>query len=56
MRDILRDAVKQEDVPMVGLGTQIATMFGGIGFNDAELEAIERATRGHKVEPAVLED
>jgi plasmid stability protein len=56
MRDILRDAMKQEDAPTVGLGTQIATMFEGIGFNDAEREAIEGAMRGHKVKPAVFED
>ena len=41
VRDILRDAVKQEAEPSGGLGSEIAAMFEGIGLDDAEIEAIE---------------
>ncbi len=45
VRDILRDAVKQEDQATVGLGTQIVALFEGIGFTDAEVAAIEEMGR-----------
>lgn len=41
VRDILRAAVKPEDQPPGGLGTQIAALFEGIGFTDEEVAAIE---------------
>lgn len=36
VRDILRDAVKNEDESAVGLGTRIAARFKGIGFREGE--------------------
>ena len=35
-REILRDALRQEDTPQYGLGTEIANMFRGIGLNEGE--------------------
>ena len=34
VRDILRDAVKDEGRPHKGLGTEIATLFKGIGLDE----------------------
>jgi antitoxin FitA len=34
VRDILRDAVKDEDPPRMGLGSAIAARFRGLGFNE----------------------
>jgi plasmid stability protein len=36
VRDILRDAVKRDDEPTDGLGTEIAELFAGIGFRKDE--------------------
>lgn len=36
VRDILRDIVKEEDQPGGGLGTDIASLFQGIGLQDGE--------------------
>ena len=41
VRDILRDAVKQEEMPSGGLGTEMAALFEGIGFTDEEIAIIE---------------
>ena len=49
-RDILRDALKQEDVLRGGLGTEIAGLFGENGL-DKEISEI----RGHSVRPATFE-
>ncbi|MGD0733155.1 MAG: hypothetical protein ABR956_17965 [Terracidiphilus sp.] len=35
-REILRNALREEDVPATGLGTEIANMFRGIGLKDGE--------------------
>lgn len=51
VRDILRDAVKDEDRRTVGLGTEIAAMFAEVGFEDGE---IPRLTGD--IEPAEFED
>lgn len=32
VRDILRDAAKEEDRPAGGLGTEISRLFAGLGF------------------------
>jgi len=37
VRDILRDAVKDDDRHAVGLGTEIAALFADIGFEDREI-------------------
>ena len=34
IRDILRDAVKDEEAPRKGLGSAIAARFKGLGFNE----------------------
>ena len=36
VRDILRDAVKRDDEPTDGLGTEIADLFAGIGLRKKE--------------------
>ncbi len=36
VRDILRDALKDEDAPAGGLGTEIAALFSRVGF-DADI-------------------
>jgi plasmid stability protein len=51
VRDILRNAAKEVDHPAVGLGTQIASMFAGKGF-DFEV----RELRGHPVRPASFDE
>ena len=47
VRDILRDAAKEEATPVRGLGTQIASLFRKVG-----LEADIPELRGHVVKPA----
>ena len=49
-RDILRDALKQEDIPGGGLGTEIAALFRKTG-----LEKDIPELRGHSVTPATFE-
>ena len=51
VRDILRNAALAEDVPEVGLGTQISAMFREIGLT----EPIEEL-RGYPVEPITFEE
>jgi antitoxin FitA len=36
IRDILRDAVKTAETPSMGMGTEIANLFAGIGFRPGE--------------------
>ena len=52
VRDILRDAVKQGDQPSVGLGTRMAALFEGIGFEEGEFVEM----RGHPVVPFSFEE
>jgi plasmid stability protein len=46
VRDILRDAVKEEDIASGGLGTEIAALFAKAG-----LEADIPELRGFKIQP-----
>ncbi len=46
VREILRDAVKEEDSPSGGLGTEIARLFAKVG-----LEADIPELRGYKIKP-----
>jgi plasmid stability protein len=46
VREILRDAVKEEDSPTGGLGTEIARLFAKVG-----LEADIPELRGHEIKP-----
>jgi antitoxin FitA len=46
VREILRDAVKEEDSPAGGLGTEIARLFAKVG-----LEADIPELRGHEIKP-----
>jgi antitoxin FitA len=50
VREILRGAVHEEDVPAIGLGTEIAALFGRVG-----LESDIPELRGRKVRPARFE-
>jgi plasmid stability protein len=47
VRDILRNAVKGEDVSAGGLGTEISSLFAKVG-----LEADIPELRGYKIDPA----
>ena len=46
VRDILRDALKEEDAQAGGLGTEIASLFTRIGL-DADIPEL----RGHVITP-----
>jgi antitoxin FitA len=46
VREILRDAVKEEDSPAGGLGTEIARLFAKVG-----LEADIPELHGHRIKP-----
>ncbi len=46
VREILRDAVKEDDSPTGGLGTEIARLFAKVG-----LEADIPELRGHEIKP-----
>ena len=50
VRDILRDAVKQDEGPSGGLGTAIASLFERVG-----LKTPIAPLRGHKIKPASFE-
>jgi plasmid stability protein len=50
VRDILRDALKEEDTQAGGLGTEIASLFSKIGL-DAEIPEL----RGHVITPATFD-
>jgi plasmid stability protein len=47
VRDILRNAAKEDEGPTGGLGTEIAGLFSNVGL-DSELVEL----RGHKIKPA----
>lgn len=46
VREILRNAVHEEDAPAGGLGTEIAALFKGFGL-DADIPEL----RGHLIKP-----
>jgi plasmid stability protein len=46
VREILRDAVKDEGTPRKGLGTRIAERFRGLGFNEEIKEF-----KGYRIKP-----
>ncbi len=50
VRDILRDALKQDEAPAGGLGTEISSLFSEVGL-DAEIPEV----RGHVMTPIVFE-
>ena len=47
VRDILRHAAREQDTPVGGLGTEIASLFARIGL-DAGIPEL----RGHEIKPA----
>jgi plasmid stability protein len=49
-RDILRNALREEDAPAAGLGTDIAALFSETGLHEDIPEL-----RGHAVTPATFE-
>jgi len=49
-RDILRNAVNEDDTARIGLGTEIASLFTKVGLESDILEL-----RGHEVAPALFE-
>ncbi len=49
-RDILRNALRQEDSPATGLGTEIAALFRKVGLREDIVEL-----RGHAVTPGTFE-
>jgi plasmid stability protein len=51
VREILRNAANEGEKPAVGLGTQIAALFKGKGY-DFEVEEL----RGHPVTPAKFDE
>jgi plasmid stability protein len=50
IRDILRSAVNEEDVPAGGLGTEISALFAKVGL-DSDIPEL----RGHEIKPASFE-
>jgi antitoxin FitA len=50
VRDILRNAAKDEDVPTGGLGTEISALFAKAGL-DSEIPEL----RGHEIKPPSFE-
>ena len=51
VRDILRDAVKEEDEHSRGLGTEIAALFAKVGL-DSEIPEL----RGHEIKPPSFDE
>jgi len=51
VRDILRNAANEAQKPAVGLGTEIAALFRGKGY-DFEVEEL----RGHPVRPVKFDE
>ena len=51
VRDILRDAVKDEESSAGGLGTAISSLFRKVGFKEGEI----RVLRGHKITPPTFD-
>jgi antitoxin FitA len=47
VRDILRNAVNEDDAAAGGLGTEIASLFAKVGLDEDIVEL-----RGHKIKPA----
>ena len=47
VRDILRNAAQEEDTPVGGLGTEIASLFTKVGL-DTDIPEL----RGHEIKPA----
>jgi antitoxin FitA len=47
VRDILRNAAKEEETPFGGLGTEIASLFTKVGL-DTDIPEL----RGHGIKPA----
>jgi antitoxin FitA len=47
VRDILRNAAKEEETPVGGLGTEIASLFTKVGL-DTDIPEL----RGHEIKPA----
>jgi plasmid stability protein len=50
IRDILRNAVREESSPTGGLGTEISSLFSKVGIQSDIPEL-----RGHEIKPAVFE-
>jgi plasmid stability protein len=50
VRDILRDALREDESPAGGLGTEIASLFAKVG-----LEADIPELRGHVIRPATFD-
>jgi plasmid stability protein len=50
VRDILRSAAQEEEVPSKGLGTEIACLFAKVGL-DSDIAEL----RGHEIKPASFE-
>jgi plasmid stability protein len=50
VRDILRNAAKEQDTPAGGLGTEIASLFTKIGL-DADIPEL----RGHEIKPTAFD-
>jgi antitoxin FitA len=50
VRDILRDALKEDESPAGGLGTEIASLFAKVGL-EAEIPEL----RGHVIRPATFD-
>lgn len=53
VREILRNALMEEAKPTVGLGTEMANMFRGIGLKEGEEI---REWRGYPVEPISFDE
>ena len=51
VREILRNAANEAEKPQVGLGTQIASLFKGTGY-DFEVEELH----GYPVQPAKFDE
>ena len=49
-RDILRNALREEEASSAGLGTEIAALFRGAGLKEEIPEL-----RGHEIEPVTFE-
>jgi antitoxin FitA len=49
-RDILRNAVNDEHLPVGGLGTEISALFAKVGL-DSDIQEL----RGHEIKPAFFE-
>ena len=49
VRDILRDAVKGEEAPAGGLGTEVASLFAKVGLEEEVPEL-----HGHEIKPTAF--